>query len=83
MQWCNGNSAMAPCDDDDLDLRTIGKKCKSLGHNVLAFSFKLTYDKVSVNTASPVRKTSKFQSDHRVVEMVLNTFYYVYLWHTK
>ena len=37
MQWCIGNSAIAPCDDDDLDLRTIGKKYKSLGHN--AFSF--------------------------------------------
>ena len=32
-----------------------------------------SYDKVSANTASSVSKTSKFQSSHRVVKMVLNT----------
>ena len=31
------------------------------------------YDKVSANTASSVPKTSKFQSGHRVVNLVLNT----------
>ena len=31
------------------------------------------YDKVSANTASSVQKTSKFQSGHKLVKMVLNT----------
>ena len=26
---------MSPSDDDDMDLPTIGKKCKSLGHNMV------------------------------------------------
>ena len=43
----------------------------------------LCYDKVSAKTASSVPKTSKFQSGHRVVKMVLNTWYYLYLWQTK
>ena len=30
------------------------------------------YDRVSANTASSVPKTSKFQSGHRVVKIVLN-----------
>ena len=33
----------------------------------------LCEDKVSANTASSVAKTTKFQSGHRVVKMVLNT----------
>ena len=43
---------MSPSDDDDMDLPTIGKKCKSLGHNALAFSFKLTYGDFSISLDS-------------------------------
>ena len=36
------------------------------------FAF-ITYDKVSANTANSVPKTSKFQSGHLELKMVLNT----------
>ena len=35
-------------------------------------------DKVSANAASTKPKTAKFQSGHRVVKKVVNTYFYAY-----